>query len=367
MVLRTSFPRDFKALNNALQNSFAGMKKDMDEIKGEIRSSQVAHASNVKELHQQLEGLKQQFVTVDKFNLIKIRLAEFGEQFRRIDKAEKSLHDLDERTTALASLSKSITELKTELGVVDKTAKTAVTEGQMKRLVEEINAEFNAVKEDISKVENKGGKVADLRIERFSEQVEGKLDDLRGRVQRLQETTAEQVKRASVETLITDVNAEFDRVKASVQKLHEELKEVRGELKELHRDAAMKEDVSEEIKQLRKLLNTIRLDARSETPRSMIFQDAKPKAVLKEAFMKLGKKRGKVTVVDEQPRPRGKLLIISTVIIILSFICLGASVAAFFFSVEWLMDYLIIAAIAIFIVGIILRVVALVRAGSDEE
>ncbi len=363
MVLRTSYPKDFKALNEALRNSFTGIKKDMDEIKTEIRSSQVTNVAYAKELHQEIESFKQQFVTVDKFNIIKIRLAEFGEHLRRLDKAERTIQDLDYKTGAIAKLSKSLDDLRTEVGNVNTAARAAMTEGQMRKLVEEINTEFNTVRATIAGIEDKGGKVADQRIERFSEQVDGNLEELRTRVQRLQDVTADHVKRSSVETLIADVNAEFDRIKDSVQKVRDDTKGLRDDLKDLRREVALKDDIEDQFKQLRKIASVSR-----DLPKSMVFPESgKSRTVLKEALMKLGRRREKVVVMDEPSRPRGKLLLASTIIIALSFLGLAGSVAAFFLDYGVLMDYLIVASIAVFILGIILRVTALIREEATEE
>jgi len=363
MVLRTSYPKDFKALNEALKNSFSGIKKDMDSILSEIRSSQIASTASAKELRQEIEGLKQQSVSVDKFNIVKIRLAEFGEQLRKLDKVERAIQDLEYKTSAITKLSKAHDDLKAEVANVDATAKAAISDSQMRKLVEEINTEFNAVRATVTGIEDKGGRVADQRIERFSEQAEGKLNELRTRVQRLQDVTAEQVKRSSVETLITDVNAEFDRVKDSVQKVRDDVKELREEIKGLRREAASKEDMDDQFKQLRKLAAASR-----DMPKSMIFPESpRSKTMLKDALMKLGKKRDKVVVMDEAPKPRSRLLIASTSIIILSFLGLGASVTAFFLDYTDIMDYLIIASIAVFILGIILRVIALIHEEAADE
>jgi DNA repair exonuclease SbcCD ATPase subunit len=337
----------------------------MDEIKGEIRSSQIANVTSAKELRQEIEGLKQQFVSVDKFNLLKIRMAELGEQFRRIDKVEKAVKEAEDRATDVTRLSKALDDLKAEMGQVDKTAKAAVTEGQMRKLVEEINAEFDAVKADVSRIEGKGGKVADLRIARFSEQVEAKLDELRAKTQRLQEVTAEQVKRPAVDALVGDINGEFDRVKDSVERLHDDLKRMRDDIKEIRREAALKDDVEEQLKQLRKTMTSLRSDMR-DAPRSMVFPDEKPKTMLKEAFAKLGKRKEKVVVMDE-PRPRSRLLTLSTIVIVLSFLGLAASVGVFFLGFSEAMDYLIVASIVLFVLGIILRVTALVKEEAETQ
>jgi len=357
MAVKTSYPKDFKALNESLRNSFAGIKKDMTEIKSEIRSSQDIHSATAKELRKDIEGLKQQVVTVDKFNLLKIKLAELGEQLRRIDKVEKSVQELEGRSKE--ALSKSITDLKTELGSVEKTAKTAVTEKQMSKLVEEINGEFDSIKQDISGIEGKGGKVADARIARFTEQYEVKLNELGAKIQRLQDMAPEYVKRPSMEALLADINKEFDHLKDSAGDLHDDIKALHEDMKALKREAAVKEEVEEQLKQLRKTITTMRADMRED--------EGKTKSALKEAFNKLGSKKDKVVVMDGQPKPKSRLLTASTIVIIISFLGLGASVASFFLHAGGVMNYIIIGSIVLFVAGIIMRVTALVREESEEQ
>lgn len=371
MVLRTAYPKDIAVLHESLKNSFASIKQDMDEIKAEIRSSQTAQTATAKELRDELESIKQQFVSADKFNVVKIRLAELSDQLRKVDKLEKTsqeIHqELEGKWKTLASLATSVDDLKSELSAVDKTAKAAVTENEMTKLVEEVNKEFDAMKEDISSIEGKGGKVADLRISRFKEEVESRLEELQARVQRLQEASAEQVKRSSVETLITDINAEFDQAKKSIEDAHDAMKDMKTELQELRREAATKEDVGEELKQMRKALTAVRADVRNTMPRSMVFQDdEKPRAVLKEALAKLSRRKEKVVVMDDTPPKRNRLLLASTLIIILSFFGLGVSVVVFFLDVDYLMNYLIIASIIVFVLGIMLRVAALLKTDAEE-
>ncbi len=214
---------EFERLNEMLRNSFEGIRTDADNIKSAIRDQSV----DVNSLRSEIEGLKSDFVTADKFNILKIKVSELLEEVKRVSKLEKGLARFDtdaltkegferERERIFAKLE----DLRNEIILVDRISKAAISEVQLKKLIAELNAEFDKVKNDITGIEARGGKVVQDRIENFkkefnkralllSENVKGTTDNF---VKNINDKIKESEK--NIETKVNDLREE---VKSAVK------------------------------------------------------------------------------------------------------------------------------------------------------
>jgi len=131
-----------RGLNIRLRNSFATIKQDMQDLK----QSQMASLRSSKEIRNELSGMKENFVSKDKFNVLKIKIGDLNEDVKKLGKVEKDLDKLKETSAKKEAIEKQLSEMKKELKGMDKNIENTATEKQMEKLIEEVNSEFDLVK-----------------------------------------------------------------------------------------------------------------------------------------------------------------------------------------------------------------------------
>ncbi len=354
-----------RSLNIRLRNSFTTIKQDMQDLK----QSQMASLRSSKELRNDFAGMKENFVSKDKFNVLKIKLGSLNEDIKKLEKVEKDLDKLKETSAKKDNVEKQLSEFKKDLKAIDKQVETAATEKQIAKLIEEVNSEFDLVKEDLNKLDSKGGKAAELMVERDREKTQVVIDDIKTKIQGMKQSLNHTIKKSSVEGLVGDINQEFDDVKENIETVESDLKHMASEIKSLQSQAAMKKRVDEKFKEIRVEMGDLKAELEEEflKTRKLIKKiDIRPAAIDKRDKEDLKKELMKAYKIKPSKNAAGKkkgrgLLITSNILIALAFVSLGGSIVTYFLDFIKVMDICIIAAIALFVVGVVMRVVAIMK------
>ncbi len=355
-----------RGLNIRLRNSFETIKQDMQDLK----QSQMASLRSSKEIRNEVVSIKENFTSKDKFNVLKIKLGGLNEDMKKLGKVEKDLDKLKETSAKKDNVEKQLSEFKKDLKAMDKQVETAATEKQLAKLIEEVNSEFDLVKDDLNKLDKKGGKAAELMVERDREKNQVVIDELKAKIQGMKQSLNHTIKKSSVESLVGDINVEFDDVKENIETVESDIKHMATEIKSLQKEAAMKKRVDEKFKEVRVEMGDLKAELEEEflktrklikklDIKSSATPDKKNKEDLKKELMKAYKIKPSKTA---EGKKKGKgLLITSNILIALAFASLGGSIVTYFLDYIKTMDICIIAAIALFVVGVVMRVVAIMR------
>lgn len=218
-------------LRLAVQSSF---KKVQDDMK-QLQQWQQFLASDHRETYQTIEDLRKEAVTTEKFNILKIYLHQIREELKKTEQLHDQVRRLQEHQATKQDLGKAFAELSTTLQRTDHLAKNAVTQGQFRKLVGEINQEIGHIKDDMTSIETKGGKVVEVRIERFRATFQENLDELKQLVTKYHQETETLMKKRTAEGLVQDINKEFNALKSVTEQLSAQAQQTDDRLRRLRK------------------------------------------------------------------------------------------------------------------------------------
>lgn len=197
-------------LDDVLRMSFANIKRDMLSLK----ESQHQQMIKLAEIRQKFNDAKTEFVTLDKFNVLKIKIGEINENLKKIWDLDSKITGLednklneDEFAAQIDKWEDNIENVKTD---IEEIKSKSATNKQLQGLVEDVNDEFDKIKASISQLSS----VKDTIKKKEIDKVKARLKDIDLEL-------SENVKRSQVENLIEDVNIEFDNVKELTQDIKE--------------------------------------------------------------------------------------------------------------------------------------------------
>ncbi|MBW2999919.1 hypothetical protein KY339_04550, partial [Candidatus Woesearchaeota archaeon] len=223
--------KNFKELNTALRNSFSAIKKDMQDLK-DNQSSQIRES---KKLKQELGEMTKNFVSVDKFNVLKIKIGDLNEDIKEALRIKDDMKSFDqENQKRLKELKKEQKELveeekvkrnielghiKERLQEAERLGKEAVPKTQAKKLIDDLNSEFDGVKQNIKVLEKSGGAAVKEELETFRQKLDKKVTSINQKLDGMLKDKEDFVKRKQVEDLIKDINLEFDQLKERFEEI----------------------------------------------------------------------------------------------------------------------------------------------------
>lgn len=204
----------FVELNDTLIHSFSGIKSDITNLRDQNSQAQ----KRFLQIQEQLEGFAADFVTVDKYNVLKIKIAEVQDSLKQVWDIDKRLAQVDENSIKsddfdkhLSSWGNDLEIIKQDLGELNE---TKVNKDQIRKLTDDINDEFDSLKdlfEDVRNTKNSASK--------FKKQVEGLKTDIDSLDKRNSILKQEKVSKKNVEKLAASINAEFDDVKDLISQI----------------------------------------------------------------------------------------------------------------------------------------------------
>ncbi len=386
--------RNFEELNAILKNSFSGIKKDMNDIRENIHILQT-YSEDTRGI---FDASKKDFVTIDKLNALKIKLADMNEEVKRLDRIESVLKAINDRTidkdrfeSERQKSKETIDELKNQVSFAERLGKSALTEARLKQLSNEVSAEINEMVQRLDSYEKKGGKVVDDIAEKLRKEIEGKIANLDERFNTKAASLREEVgsetsqARVDVKSVLESERKESNRkmlkLLEGINKIRDENKklitrnQVNDVLRSINKEFdALKEEI-EDIKILRKDIKQIRKDKLNRAYFEQSMNDISKKvdsfgkdiAGLREE-LKYAKKAQKEMESAKNKAAAGKgrtgffsVLMLANLLVVLAFILLGVSFTLYFFERTEFMNYVIVGAVLFFAAGIIIRIVSVIR------
>ncbi len=203
-------------INQALSNSFANIKRDMDEIKEAIRSQN----KDIISLQSDVSHLKSEAVTKEKIDFIRLKIGELNENLKKIWDIEKGLKGVSERSVNKIEFEQSIDDIKSKIGQLNfklaEVGKNYVSENQIKDLLASINQEFVNVQQAIreARAVKAGISMSDLEhhTSKIAKRVEGFDKDL----SKLKNSAKDFVTEEQVRFILDDANKELDAIRRDI-------------------------------------------------------------------------------------------------------------------------------------------------------
>jgi DNA repair exonuclease SbcCD ATPase subunit len=208
--------RNFRELDEALKLSFLNIKNDMAALKEGLHQQ----SAKVADFGKVVKDSKADLVTVDKFNILKIKIGELNESLKKLWDVEKRLEDLDNKAVLTSEFDKQSAGVDAELSELKKKvtelSKTASTEEQTKELAEDVSKEFDKVKQAIEELRSIKDTITRAELEKRTDVLNKRADDVRKDFDKVRLEVKDKVKVEQVESLVKDINAEFDRIKSQI-------------------------------------------------------------------------------------------------------------------------------------------------------
>src|SRR3989338_2922415 len=398
-----------------LKNSFAGIKKDMADLK----QAQEEGLGNSYKIKQDVDSIKNDYVPKDKFNLLKIQVGEVNDQLRKIWDLEKEIKKINEKKTDRTEFEKEVEKFREDVSkkfsennsnfnkkiaqLNDKTAgafdkvneslKVFVTKSQVSSLISDVNNEFNSLKAGVEEIKKIKDTITAKELERRTGIINARIDLLAKELVRANQKIAECVTGEQVKKLIEEINNEFNDIKHSVSELsklrnfvkvldsdsvksrdfsrkaadlHSELEKSRKEVQEL-KDFLLKNYSKND--EMKRMVNSIEInfsrkiselaDEIISLKKSESSDIKKLKEKIKEEKPKFMEIKEKAEKIDKTAKPRNyrALSIISVILIVLAFLSLAGAVISYFALEPEMTNYLTIGAVALFVIGIVMRVI----------
>lgn len=377
--------KDFARLNELLKESFTDVRDDTLQLKEANNLNRQAF----KTMHADIAALRKACVSTDKFNLVKIKVAELEDELPRLERAENAIRKLDEITIKKHILEKKVEAIKSFVKKEQEATKEDVQEieeniqedietmyedvadakeqvkQELQTLAQEVNSEFAIIKRDLGSISSRGGRAVDQRLTAFKRQYTTITEDLKTAVRGYRAENASFVKKRQVENLIGDINQEFDELKKNTNFLAEQV----TDLDKLSSENKKKVDKNIGLHQKVQTSHNNLLKLKEAMAKDVDSLKKQIKRIKEKLDMKTNNgniKATKTAVLEEpkyKPAKKNVLTIISTVVIILAFVLLIIAAIIFLASKESqvITDGFIISAVIVFVLGIILRIIAAVR------
>src|SRR3989304_5322388 len=82
---------DVSELKLILKESLEKIKGNLQSLKEEVENIRDSHVYNSKEIFRHIEGMKDDFVTIDKYNVLRIKLGDIYEDMKEVRRLDGKL------------------------------------------------------------------------------------------------------------------------------------------------------------------------------------------------------------------------------------------------------------------------------------
>lgn len=313
-----------RRLDTNLKNSFSKIREEIDGLKGKLEFQLAA----MKDMKKELDDSKNDFVTVDKINILKIKIGDIMESLKAMERLDKKINDVQSMSSSREQTENSLDEIRAKLDSVEKKAKSAIADSKFGKLVREMNEEFSKLRNSVKDVEEKGGSIVKDRLGKLEQELNRRIFSIEEKLSLLGSDLRKRPAKQEINQLLRSVNSEFDSIKEQL----DDVRILRNDLKTIRRDKLNKASFEQQIIEIRGEMGN-----------------------LKSAIENIRRSRR----IEE--RKGISIYFIANILIALAFVLLGASLVLFFTGSESYMDYFIYGAIASFVLGLIMRVIAVFR------
>ncbi|MBI2147092.1 hypothetical protein HYU19_01285 [Candidatus Woesearchaeota archaeon] len=331
-------------LRSSMQSSFKKVRDDMKQL----QQWQQFLVNDARDTRKNLEGLRKDAITNEKFNILRIYLNEVKQELKKAEQLQQSIDGIRTDYLSKKDFQAYAAELLQQLRRVERVAKQATPQEEFRKLAAEVNTELDHVKEDMAGVENRGGKVVDARIDHFMESFNNKVAELKQQVAQYRDETSRFIKKSHVEELVHDINTEFNTLKQVVEEL-----------------VLLQRDAEEKIQRLRK-----RLREEEEQGKAGMMAGTRGKGT---SLSRTPSSRAAANVMfktgneQESASPSWRWLkACGGVLIALSFASIAGSIGAYAANKLAWIDWLVASAVILFAVGTVLWAIASVKQGREQ-
>ncbi len=366
--------RNIEQINEALRNSFAAIKQDMLDLKSSIN----VQAHDLRELKQNQEALRGEFVTADKLNLVKIRIGELNESLKRIWGIEEQIKALEDKIVSKAFVNQQVDGVAIKVndikGKLESFTKSYVSEMQIKKLLEDLNKELNSLRSNIEEVKTIKDTISQRTMEKVAFKLNSKIEDVRSQfgalssdvkssIEELRKAHQNLVSENQINDLLNDINEEFDKVK-------EVLYQNNNAIEQLRENAASSEkSIKSSFKRDIEQMNSRLLLLQNDMGEARRVQNAPVYSAPAKKSAK-GKKETPQIEIKQVPvkRPARKIKFFANLLISVAFVSFILSITAFVVDNPSFSDNLAVVAVVTFAAGILLRFMVYMRKrGYDQD
>lgn len=145
-------------LNLVLRNSFSKIKEDM----ATTRSLQSMQKQRIDELRADLAYIKEKSVTVDRINLIKIKLGEISSQIAELADKKPDMGRLQEEFVAARAYDNAVQGIDRRIAGIEKELSGFLREKQLKRFGEEVIKKIKTIESQLKDIKDTHKKLSEL-------------------------------------------------------------------------------------------------------------------------------------------------------------------------------------------------------------
>lgn len=360
------FMDELERLKAILKNSFAAIKRDMDELK-EFRNQQLRGSF---ELKQDFDKVKEEYVTKDRLNLLKIKIGEINDSLKKLWDIEEEIKQLDNKTVSKSLFDqrmqefssesdKKLADIKVSIAQLREDAKQFVSKKQIKDLITDINDEFNIIHKELADVKKKRDIATAREVKSRADELNKKIELLAKELVDTNKKVSTMIRKEQVENLVKQIDEELDDIKTDMS----EIQKVKKYVSLVESDAVKHKDLKNETKDLEDDINDLR-DELSELKNELKGEFKKAvKGVKREEVIVKEEKKAKFKPKNEleQKKPYRTTMFIGNFFIGIAFALIIAAIIAFFAVEPAWADTLSITAVISFVLGIILRVIVIMK------
>ncbi len=240
-------------LKTILKNSFAGIKKDISDLK----EKQDQALSSAHKLRQDVDAISDSYTPKDKFNLLKIKVGELNNTLKKIWDLDSSIKTLEENKTDQkefeqrfdslkqeisrqlsdlnANTNKKITEYTNQVNKhiedvnnnsakvfsrINEQMKTVVTKNQLKTLTNDLNKEFADIKKEVAELRKIKETITASELEKRTNMINARVDLLAKEVVKTNQNVAKAFTSDEAKDMAARINKEFSELKLAAAEIN---------------------------------------------------------------------------------------------------------------------------------------------------
>ncbi len=279
-------------LKSILKNSFSGIKKDISDL----REKQEESLSIGYRVRQDVDKIKDDYVSKDKMNLLKIKVGEINNTLKKLWDLDESIKKLDEKKTDQKEfeqrfeslrdeISKQLTELNSNTNKrlveytnevnknieavnnnsakvfsrINEQMKTVVTKTQLNSLTSEMSQEFTAMKKEVAELRKIKETITASELEKRTNLINARVDLLAKELLKTNQNLSKSITTEEVKRLMDEVNKEFEELKQSTA----EINKLKRYINIVESEALSKKEFSRQVSRINSEIDDTKKDVRT--------------------------------------------------------------------------------------------------------
>ena len=347
------------------------LRARLREAFGKIKLEQENLIKNIDAVKTDVSAVKSDYVGKEKLNLLKLKIGEINETLKKIWDLEQDIKTLDEKTVNKNYFSQQMELVGADMEDVKKAVATLnkeyVSEFQVKELIENINKEFNVIKENVASIKSIKDSIRSRELRKKTDELHKRVDELKKFLRKTDEDLRSAFKKMEDELRTKAKKTEEElssQIKKTDSQVLDKIKQSEIKMEKLERNVVDRKEFSQKSRELENELYSVRKELKDlklvlrdvDSLRGSIKKlEKSPEPKMTRTVVFEGKKE---KIVSESSPSKGKAVkVIANVLIALAFLTLVAAVVSFIMKETDITVYTTIGAISAFVVGIIMKIV----------